>query len=363
MHRIFIGILFSLVFFIFSPALGQSYVQFQTSSGQLFGYSEDMEPLLGNRSIFKLDYATVLNSQEYHRLMNNPLAGASLTYIDHGNDIVGSSISLSGFLQPSIIGGERHDLSGRVSVGLSYVQNPYDPIDNPSQQAIGTHFNFFVEGQLIYTYNLTSRFDAQLISGIIHISNGARRLPNTGFNILSLGIGGRYKLNDQSSNFIPAFNGPEMGYEMGHLSHYVFLRGGIKSMRNLGNSLYPAVGFNYTAAYRYHPLGSFSGGLEVDYNDGFVREQMALNQEQESYTPFTSWRWGVAVGHELHMNKLSLITQYAFYLRRPHPTHNIAYQRYGLKYKIGEKTAVALTLRAHGGRADYMEWTVGRKIR
>jgi len=363
MKIIFKGVLYGLVTLLFFPSFGQSYLQFQTSSGQLFGYSEDMEPLLGNRSIFKIDYATVLNSQEYHRLMKSPLAGASLTYIDHGNEAVGSSISLSGFLQPTIVGGERHNLAGRVSVGLSYVQNPYDPIDNPVQQAIGTHLNFFVEGQLIYTYDLTSRFDIQLLSGITHISNGARRLPNTGFNILSVGLGARYKLYDQSTNIIPAFNGRELGYEVGNISHYGIIRGGFKSMRNLDNRVYPAIGFNYTAAYRYHGLGSFTGGLDVDYNEGFVREQMALNEEQEGYTPFTSWRWAAAIGHELHMNKLSLITQYAFYLRKPHPTHNIAYQRYGLKYQVGEKTALALTLRAHGGRADYMEWTVGRKIR
>jgi len=363
MQKNFKGVLLGFATLIFFPSFSQSYLQFQTSSGQLFGYSEDMEPLLGNRSIFKLDYATVLNSQEYHRLMKSPLAGASLTYINHGNDAVGSSISLSGFLQPTIVGGERHDLSGCVSVGISYVENPYDPIDNPVQQAIGTHLNFFVEGQLIYTFDLTSRFDLQLISGITHISNGARRLPNTGFNILSLGLGARYKLYNHSTNFLPAFNGREIEYNVGSLSHYGIFRGGIKSMRHLDNSLYPAFGFNYTSAYRYHVLGSFTAGLDVDYNEGFVREQMVLNSEQDGYTAFTSWRWAIAFGHELHMNKLSLITQYAFYLRKPHPTHNIAYQRYGLKYQLNEKTAVALTLRAHGGRADYMEWTVGRKIR
>lgn len=362
MQKIFMGVVLLFTTLLIFPSYGQSYLQFQGSSGELVGYSENMEPLKGSRTIFKLDYATVLNTKDFHHMMNNPLAGVSLTYIDHGNQATGNSLSLSGFLQPTIVGGERHDLSGRVSVGLAYVQNPYDVHENPLQQAIGTNVNFFVEGQLIYTYDLTNRFDLQLISGISHISNGARRLPNTGFNILSLGVGARYKLSDQSASIIPAFNSPEVKYDVGSFSHYAIFRGGIKSMRNLGNRVFPVVGLNYTLAYRYHPLGSFTGGLDVDYNEGFVRERMALNDAQEGYDPFTSWRWGAAIGHELHMNKVSLITQYAFYLRKPHPTHSIAYQRYGLKYQIGAKTSVALTLRAHGGRADYMEWTVGRKL-
>jgi len=362
MQKILIGVAILLSTLIFFPSHSQSYLQFQGSSGQLFGYTEDMKPLLGNRAIFKVDYATVLRNKDYHRLMNNPLTGVSLTFIDHGNQATGNSLALSGFLQPTLIGMGRHDLSGRVSVGVAYMQNPYDPIDNPLQQAIGSHLNFFVEGQLIYTYDLTNRVDVQLISGITHISNGARRLPNTGLNILSLGLGARYKLSDQSTTISAGFNNPDIGYELGSLSHYLVARGGVKSMRNLNYRVFPAVGFNYTMAYRYHPLGSFTGGLDVDYNEGFVRERMALNEEQEGYNPFTSWRWGAAIGHELHMNKVSLITQYAFYLRKPHPTHSIAYQRYGLKYQVWDKTFLALTLRAHGGRADYMEWTVGRKL-
>jgi len=362
MQKIFIGVVLLLTTLLFFPSYSQSYLQFQGSSGQLFGYSEDMKPLLGNRTILKMDYASVLRTKDYHRLLNNPLAGVSLTYIDHGNRATGNSLSLSGFLQPTIVGIGRHDLSGRVSVGLAYLQNPYDPNDNPLQQAIGSHLNFFVEGQLIYTYDLTERVDMQLISGITHISNGARRLPNTGFNILSLGLGARYKLSDRSPNILPAFNHPDIGYDMYSFSHSLIVRGGVKSMRNLDNKVFPAVGFNYTLAYRYHAMGSFTGGLDVDYNEGFVREQMALNEGQEGYDPFTSWRWAAAVGHELHMNKISLITQYAFYLRKPTPNHNIAYQRYGLKYQLWDKTFVALTLRAHGGRADYMEWTVGRKL-
>ncbi|KEO74135.1 acyloxyacyl hydrolase [Anditalea andensis] len=344
------------------PSYSQSYLQFQSSRGQLFGYSEDMAEVKGDRTFFKLDYATVLKTKQYHRAMNYPLTGVSLTYMDHGNLATGRSIALSGFMQPSLVGGGRHDLSGRVSVGLAYVENPYDPIDNPEQQAIGTNLNFFVEGQLIYTYDLSSRFDVQFISGITHISNGARRLPNTGFNILSLGLGVRYQLSEQSASILPAFNSPEVDYELKKFSHYAFLRGGVKSVRNLDYNVFPAFGMNYTLAYRYNLLGSFSGGLDVDYNEGYVRDRMAMNAQNDGYIPFFSWRWGVAFGHELHMNKVSLVTQYAFYLRKPHPTHHMAYQRYGLKYQVGEKTSVSLTLRAHGGRADYMEWTLGRQL-
>ena len=356
---------FVAIFIFIMPTaslFGQSYLQFQSSRGQLFAMSEELLAIQGWPNIYKLEYATVLNDKEYHKYLNSPLTGLSLTFMDHDNEATGKSISLSGFLQPNFIRYKKHDLSGRLGVGLSYIQHPYHEIDNPLQVAIGSYFNYFAESQLIYTYDLSSRFNVNLIYGITHISNGARRLPNKGFNILSMGMGVSYKLNERSNNLFPKLNIPEISYELAEFSHYFYLRGGFKSMNNLGDNVFPAVGLNYTLAYRYHPLGSFTAGLDVDYNEGFVQERKSLDLQHGHMVPFTSFRWAAVVGHELHMNKLSLLTQYALYIRKPHPHHRAAYQRYGLKYQLSEKTALAATLRAHAGRADYMEWSVGRKF-
>lgn len=362
MHKKFKEVLLCLVALIYFPSFGQSYLQFQSSNGHMIAGTDALRAIQGWPNIYKLDYATVLRTKEYHRYLNNPLAGVSLTYIDHDHVATGKSLSISGFLQPSIISSGRHDFAGRVSVGLSYVENPFDEIDNPLQQAIGSNLNFFAEGQLIFTYNLSSRFGLNIVSGITHISNAARILPNTGFNILSVGLGVRYKLFEESMDMVPRFNNPHLEYSLGGFSHYAFIRGGFKSIRNLDNQVFPALGLNYTLAYRYHALGSFSGGLDIDYNEGFVQERIAHNEAIVQYIPFESWRWAIAAGHELHMNRLSLITQYAVYLKRPHPTHRHTYQRYGLKYHLTDKTVIAATLRAHAGRTDYMEWTIGRKI-
>lgn len=347
---------------IYFSSYSQSYLQFQSSNGHMIAGTDALRAIQGWPNIYKLDYATVLKSKEYHSYLNHPLSGISLTYIDHDHQATGKSLSISGFLQPSIINSGRHDISGRVSVGLSYVQNPFDEIDNPLQRAIGSNLNFFAEGQLIYTYDLSSRLGLNLTSGIIHISNAARMLPNSGFNILSYGLGVRYKLFDESRDPLPSFNNKHLEYDLGGFSHFAYIRGGLKSIRNLDYQVFPALGLNYTLAYRYHALGSFSGGLDVDYNEGFIQERKANNEAIDHYIPFESWRWAIAAGHELHMNRLSLITQYGFYLKRPHPTHRHTYQRYGLKYHLTDRIVIAATLRAHAGRADYMEWTIGRKL-
>lgn len=349
-------------FFYCLDTEGQTYIQFQSSRGTMVAVPEDLRAIQGWPNIYKLDYAVVLKGKEYHRHLNNPLWGLSFTYIDHDHEATGKSYSLSSFLQPSIVRKKKHDISGRVSVGFSYVENPFDEIYNPFQLAIGSRFNFIAEGQLIYSYNFFNNWSFNLLTGITHISNAARRLPNAGFNIVSSGFGLSYRMGEESKVLLPNFNSPGLDYNRGAFSHYVHLRGGLKSMRSLDYEVFPAVGLNYTSAYRYHPLGSITMGLDVDYNEGYIQERKAINERVVGHIPFNSWRWAIAAGHELHMNRLSLVTQYAFYLQRPHPDHRIAYQRYGLKYHLTKKTIIAATLRAHAGRADYMEWTIGRKL-
>jgi hypothetical protein len=189
------------------------------------------------------------------------------------------------------------------------------------------------------------------------MSNAAKRLPNTGLNMLFLGVGTNYRISEESHIPFSNFNRPEIDYAIGKFSHYAYVRAGIKSIGNQDYNFFPAVGFNYTVAYRYHPIGSVTGGLDVDYNRGYIEH--ARNRQSAENITFNKWRWGAAIGHELHMNRLSLITQYGLYIREPHEGHKKAYQRYGLKYRTGKHTNIALTLRAHGGSGDYMEYTFG----
>lgn len=343
-------------------AFGQSYINVQTGKGYMLAHSPALKDIQGWPNIFKIDYATKLNSKEYHQCLNSPLSGMSLTYMDHGHPATGKSISLSTFLQPTIANWQKHTLSGRIGLGLSHVQNPFDPVRNPQQRAIGSNLNFLVEGQLLYAYDVTPNLGLSFNSGIIHISNAAKKLPNSGLNIISFGLGLNYIIHEENHQPLKKVNGTEIPYGKGEFSHYINMRGGIKSIRLLDYDVFPAFGLNYTMAYRYHTLGSYTIGLDADYNEGYIKEMRAINQTNDDDIPFKHWRWALAAGHEIHMNRLSLVTQFAVYLMRPHSMHHRTYQRYGLKYQLDKSTVVAATLRAHAARADYMEWTVGRKF-
>ncbi len=352
----------SLNFLLMFQSKSQSYFQFQTSQGYTIAHNSEVKEVQGYPRILKLDYSSKLKGKEFHEKMNNPLAGISFTLIDHDNRETGRSYSVSGFLQPTLRKWENSELFTRVSFGLAYVENPFDPVNNQLQKAIGSNVNYLGEVQLIYSYGLTERVNLNVQTGMTHISNAARKLPNSGLNILFLGAGLSYQISDESAEVFKKFNQRNLEYEVGQLNHYVMLRSGVKSIRALDFAVFPAYGLNYTAALRYGALGSWTAGLDVDYNRGYVRENMAIIESSGIDRPFVRWRTGFAIGHELHMNKLSMITQFATYLKRPRVDHSLFYQRYGLKYHLSKNWFAAATLRAHGGRADYMEWTFGRRF-
>ncbi len=341
---------------------GQSYLNVQVSRGYTIAHHQDLREIQGIPNIYKIDYGFILDGKAYQKALGMPEAGLSLTFMDHDNMYTGKSLSLSSYMQPQILGNQRQGLYGRLGLGLSYVQNPYDYDDNPLQLAIGSKVNFIGEGQLIYGIQVSESFRLQVQGGITHISNAARKLPNSGLNILHAGIGGAVRISEESKPAWKSFNDPEKDAELGKWTPYVHGRFGLKSIRVLNYRVFSAGGAGLQAAYRYGVLGSYLVGLDVDYNEGFIMERKEVNRHLEDPISFHRVRWAVAAGHELHMNRLSLVTQVGFYLRRPHANHPVIYQRYGLLYRVTDRWIVGATLRAHAARADYMEWTLGRKL-
>ncbi|WP_114752436.1 acyloxyacyl hydrolase [Pleomorphovibrio marinus] len=353
------------LFFVISSvecSFGQSYLNLQVSRGYTLAHHQELRDIQGIPNIFKVDYGFILKDKAYQKALGNPEAGLSLTFMDHDNSYTGRSLSLSSYLQPQILGNERHGLYGRLGLGISYVENPYDYHDNPLQLAIGSKINFFGEGQLIYSYWVSETFRLQVQGGITHISNAARKLPNSGLNIIHAGVGGAMKLSKESKPAWKSFNHPEKEHELGKWTPLVFGKLGLKSIRVLNYKSFPVAAATLQAGYRYSLLGSYLLGLDVDFNDGYIQERREVNRHLEEPISFHRLRWALTAGHEFHMNKLSLVTQLGVYVHSPHSGHPLMYQRYGLHYRISKNWLVGATLRAHGGRADYMEWTLGRKL-
>ena len=73
-------------------------------------------------------------------------------------------------------------------------------------------------------------------------------------------------------------------------------------------------------------------------------------------------RIGLVLGHELFINKLSIETQLGYYVYKPFNYETNLYQRLGAKYYIYKNIFAGVSLKAHGGRAEAIEASLGVRL-
>ena len=73
-------------------------------------------------------------------------------------------------------------------------------------------------------------------------------------------------------------------------------------------------------------------------------------------------RIGVFLGHELFINKMSLVTQLGYYVYYPYDFEGQVYNRIGLKRYFGDRFFGAITLKSHGAKAEAVEFGIGVRL-
>ena len=73
-------------------------------------------------------------------------------------------------------------------------------------------------------------------------------------------------------------------------------------------------------------------------------------------------RVGLFVGHELFINRMSIVTQLGYYVYYPFDFEGRTYFRIGLKRYFGKKFFGAITLKSHGAKAEAVEFGIGVRL-
>jgi hypothetical protein len=137
-------------------------------------------------SIGKTNYG---NQSEWTKQLNHPKTGLTFSYTDFGNsDKIGKAFTVMPFLDFQL--SNRFHL--KTGIGMSYFNTIFDPVTNPNNQAISSHFVWAFRSFLYYDLAKNSDFDFQLSAGYFHNSNGHVRLPNYGLNSFLVGFNSQY---------------------------------------------------------------------------------------------------------------------------------------------------------------------------
>ena len=290
-----------------------------------------------------------------------PDTGFTFVYQDMGNSVLGDNFSLYAHYNFYFF---KRNLQFRIGQGLAYNTNPYDKDTNFRNNAYGSHV--LSSTMAMFNYQKNNLFKGLGIKAgiaLIHYSNANVRAPNTSTNTFALNMGLTYDLDPEVDyDFIPK---KEKQKFTEPIRYNLVLRMGVNESDVIGSGQY---GFWIASAYADKRLGKRSAiQLGADYfSSNFLKELIRFQSiafpelDVESDADFR--RVGVFLGHELFVNKLSVITQFGYYVYYPFDFEGRTYNRIGLKRYFGDKIYGTVTLKSHAAKAEAVEFGMGIRL-
>lgn len=298
---------------------------------------------------------------DWEQRYNYPDYGVSLIHQNFKNEVLGHNIGLYAHYNFYFF---NRELMFRIGQGLAYATNPYDRVENHKNIAFGSKILSSTYAMLLYKKeNIVDQFGIQVGLSFIHFSNANVKAPNTSVNSISFNIGVNYNLEATQPEYQYNLEDDKKFTEPWKFN-FVF-RGGINESDIVGSGQFPFYIFSAYTDKRINRKSALQFGADLFYSK-FLKEliyyeSVAVPENNvngnEDYR-----RAGVFVGHELFINKLSLVTQFGYYFYYPFDFEGQFYQRIGLKRYFGNKWFAALTLKTHAAKAEAVELGIGIRL-
>ncbi len=362
MKYILTYILLLLSFLCYSQETQQSsYIDVNYFKGNIALHNDDILHLITGHPegvIISWNKKT-FGKNEWEQRYGYPDYGVSFAYQNLKNDVLGNNFSLYAHYNFYFL---NRNLMLRIGQGLAFTTNPYDKYNNHKNIAFGSKFMSSTFAMLNYKKErIYDRFGLQGGLALLHYSNANVKAPNTSINSITISLGIVYDLNGQ----------PEFIHDLidekfkQPIKYNLVFRSGVNESDVVGSGQFPFYIFSVYADKRINHKSAFQFGADVFFSN-FLKELIYYNavafpennvKGNEDYR-----RIGIFAGHELFINKLSLLTQLGYYMYYPYDFEGRTYFRIGLKRYFGEKLFGALTLKSHGAKAEAVEFGIGIRL-
>lgn len=292
---------------------------------------------------------------------NYPDYGLSFGYQHLKNEALGKNYALYAHYNFYFF---KRRLMFRIGQGLAYTTRPYDKEENFRNVAFGSRLMSSTYLMLNYKKeNILEGFGFQAGLSLIHYSNANVKAPNTSINSLVFNLGVNYRPDDREIPYRTFLPGEKFTWPV---KYNMVFRTGINESDIAGSGQFPFYIFSFYTDKRLGRTSAVQLGTEVFFSNflkEFIRYRSTALLEGDTITGDEDYkRAGLFLGHELFVNKLSLITQLGYYVYYPVDFEGRTYFRVGLKRYINEKFFGALTLKSHGAKAEAVELGIGIRL-
>ena len=180
--------------------------------------------------------------------------------------------------------------------------------------------------------------------------------PNKGLNLVTSNLGINYRLKNQEvKNRVPKLKQNRLSNDI----LFIWNHGWKQASENDSH--------NY---YNSSLSGAYSIGINQKQKIGFGIDlfyDCAANRGKWNYSPETGFSdrfsQAVFISHDLVISRLSLIANIGVYTYYKTEPEKPIYTRIGLRYQVNKHIIGNLSLKAHLGKADFIEWGIGYRIK
>ncbi|RYY29994.1 MAG: hypothetical protein EOO04_05875 [Chitinophagaceae bacterium] len=295
--------------------------------------------------------------QRWHRDGHYPSLGVALLHGDVGSrQYLGNITALYPFMLFPLQRTKRSFTSFRLGAGIGWVEKIYDKNTNYKNLMIGSHLNATISLRVQREWEIMRKLSVNVGINFTHLSNGAIRLPNLGLNIPAISAGLRYGGGHLT---VPHRERRVRDHRMPEITIYV--AGAMKRTYPLETEVYvvPIVTGEFAK-----PLGNVSrlnAGATISYDRSLSKE--VVNAPTYTFDKSANQLQGsVYAGYEHIAGRLSIPVHLGVYVYNNYPVNQL-YQTIGLRYRFSKRWKMAVQLKTHFGKADYIQYGIGYKLK
>lgn len=335
-----------------------------------------------NQNLAKIDRFQALNiklctqtvgTSSNEQIYNYPLWGLGCKVLNfHNLSEIGIPIALYGFVDLPVVRRQKYTLNAELGFGLSFNWHSFNPITNQFNVALGLGQAFMSDGGLTFNYELSDHFDLLAGLNFTHYSNGAIKMPNYGINSYAPKIGIKYNFYKRptfiKTKIVPLKRQGEWVFStFAGMKNIIFDSINVDIVEKYEGVFFPVLGISVLYNRQISRMSKIGIGFTFNSNDAINTQIKVDNNELVDIdAPFLSQlQLSIYPSYEFKVDKISLVLQPAFYIYRKTSKNQSTtfHQRIGINYQITDRIFAGITLRDYAMHADFVEWTVGYRIK
>lgn len=316
---------------------------------------------------FRLAYTFQTSGKNaWERFWKQPKIAINAIYIDFGDaESLGTAYAILPELHLSLTRYKKLLVNFQFGTGIGYLTKPFDPIDNPNNNAIGSNINNCSSAKVGIEYPWNERLTTSLSTGLVHFSNGLSSSPNSGINTYGASMNINYKLalrtpteleSKAHKEEISTRDAGDQTFRRWIVDaqyHY-----GFTEHSTTGGPKYGVHAISLGAGYRYREFLTVLAGAEYEYNDAkytFFKR----NFETEEDSRRMAKRSILYVENEFRYGAVFNRFRLGFYVGWPYAKSKANYMKvvtgiYLPTIKGYGKPYIGAVLKTHVAIADYL---------